>query len=80
MSDIKRIVSQYSEELALNIVPVIDDLILKKEFIVFDLRRSRTDPLSIRVRWDTSLRSILDQSSINPESVNDVNIMHSPFS
>src|SRR5204862_2488577 len=64
-----------------NLVPVIDDLTLKKEFIILDFRRSKDDPLSIRVRWDTSLRSILDQShtildqsqkqsSINPDSVN----------
>ena len=45
---------------------MIDDLTLKREFIVFDLRCSRNDPLSIRVRWDTSLKSIQDQSKINP--------------
>jgi hypothetical protein len=28
---------------------------LKQEFIVFDLRRSRNDPLSIRIRWDRPL-------------------------
>jgi hypothetical protein len=28
---------------------------LKQEFIVFDLRRSKIDPLSIRVRWDKPL-------------------------
>ncbi len=56
--DIQRIISQYTEH-AETLAPVIDNLILKKEFIVFDLRRSRDDPLSIRVRWDTSLKSIL---------------------
>ena len=69
LSDIKRIISQYTEHSDI-LAPVIDDLTLKKEFIVFDLRRSRNDPLSIRVRWDTSLRSILDQSQIEPRSVN----------
>jgi hypothetical protein len=69
LSDIKRIISQYTDQ-AESLAPVIDDLTLKKEFIIFDLRRSRTDPLSIRVRWDTSLRSILDQSQINLGSVN----------
>ena len=59
LSDIKRIISQYTDQ-AESLAPVIDDLTLKKEFIIFDLRRSRTDPLSIRVRWDTSLRSIID--------------------
>jgi len=59
LSDIKRIISQYTDQ-AESLAPVIDDLTLKKEFIVFDLRRSRDDPLSIRVRWDTSLRSIID--------------------
>jgi hypothetical protein len=69
LPDIKRIISQYTEHSDI-LAPVIDDLTLKKEFIVFDLRRSRDDPLSIRVRWDTSLRSILDQSQIEPRSVN----------
>jgi len=78
--DLKRIISPYTEHPE-NLVPVIDDLTLKKEFIILDLRRSKDDPLSIRVRWDTSLRSILDQShtildqsqkqsNINPGSVN----------
>ena len=70
LSDIKRIISQYTEH-SDTLAPVIDDLTLKKEFIVFDLRRSRDDPLSIRVRWDTSLRSILDQSQIEPRSILD---------
>ena len=51
-------------------MPVIDDLTLKKEFIILDLRRSKDDPLSIRVRWDTSLRSILDKSQIETGSIN----------
>ncbi|CAG8780070.1 6963_t:CDS:2, partial [Rhizophagus irregularis] len=44
----------------------IDDLTLQREFIVFDLRRSKSDPLSIRVKWDTSLSSITDQSQFDP--------------
>ena len=78
--DLKRIISPYTEH-AESLAPVIDDLTLKKEFIVLDLRRSKDDPLSIRVRWDTSLRSTMDdshtileqsqkQSNINPGSVN----------
>src|ERR1700722_6838613 len=63
LSDIKKIVSQYTEE-SDTIASVIDDLTLKKEFIVFDLRRNKDDPLSIRVRWDTSLRLFLNQSQI----------------
>jgi len=49
--DIKRIISQYTDQSqqSENLVPIIDDLTLKKEFIIFDLRRSRSDPLSIRV-------------------------------
>jgi hypothetical protein len=70
LADIKRIISQYTDQ-AGTLAPIIDDLTLKKEFIVFDLRRSRDHPLSIRVRWDTSLRSILDQSEINHRSVID---------
>ena len=71
-SDIKRIISQYTDQSqqSENLVPIIDDLTLKKEFIIFDLRRSRSDPLSIRVRWDTSLRSFLDQSLTDAPNVN----------
>ena len=67
LPDIKRIISQYTDQ-SESLAPVIDDLTLKKEFIIFDLRRSRSDLLSIRVRWDTSIRMILDQSLINPIS------------
>ncbi|RHZ75452.1 hypothetical protein Glove_213g66 [Diversispora epigaea] len=62
--DIKRIISQYTEH-SNSLASVIDDLTLKKEFIVFDLRRSRDDLLSIRVRWDTSLKSIIDHPRSN---------------
>src|ERR1043166_1414981 len=75
--DLKRIISPYTEHPE-SLAPVIDDLTLKKEFIILDLRRSKDDPLSIRVRWDTSLRSImdnshtiLDQSKINHRSIMD---------
>jgi hypothetical protein len=67
LADIKRIISQYTDH-AGTLAPVIDDLTLKKEFIVFDLRRSRNNLLSIRVRWDTSLRSVIDQSKIGHSS------------
>jgi hypothetical protein len=67
LSDIKRIISQYTEHYD-TLAPIIDDLTLSREFIVFDRRRCRNDPLSIRVRWDTSLRSVIDQSKINPSS------------
>ncbi|RHZ46795.1 hypothetical protein Glove_606g36 [Diversispora epigaea] len=62
--DIKRIISQYTEH-SNSLASVIDDLTLKKEFIVFDLRRSRDDPLSIRVQWDTSFKSIINHSRSN---------------
>lgn len=65
--DTKRIISQYTEE-SETLAPVINDLTLNREFIVFDLRRSRTDPLSIRVRWDTSLKSICNRSAIDLSS------------
>jgi hypothetical protein len=68
--DIKRIISQYTEH-SDSLAPIIDDFTLKREFIVFDLRRSKNDPLSIRVRWDTSLRSILDQSKLDQSSILD---------
>jgi hypothetical protein len=63
LADIKRIISLYTER-SNSIASIIDDLTRKKEFIVFDLRRPRDDPLSIRVRWDTSLSSFLDGSSM----------------
>src|ERR1044071_9391943 len=40
LSDIKRIISQYTDQSA-SLAPAIDELTLKKEFIVFDLRRSQ---------------------------------------
>ena len=69
LPDIKRIISQYTPH-SDTLAPAIDELTLKKEIIVFDLRRSRDDPLSIRVRWDTSLKSVIDQSKIGHSSVN----------
>ncbi|PKY34468.1 hypothetical protein RhiirB3_454198 [Rhizophagus irregularis] len=58
----------YTEE-SESLAPVIDDLTLQREFIVFDLRRFKSDPLSIQVRWDTSLNSITDQSQFDPSSI-----------
>ena len=69
LPDIKRIISQYTDQ-SESLAPVIDDLTLKKEFIIFDLRRSKSDPLSIRVRWDTSIRTVLDQSLTDVSNVN----------
>ncbi|CAB4441470.1 unnamed protein product [Rhizophagus irregularis] len=69
LTDTKRIIRQYTEK-SESLAPVIDDLTLQREFVVFDLRKSKNDPLSIRVRWDTSLDSISVQSpfdlSLNP--------------
>ena len=61
LSDTKRIISQYTNE-SDSLAPVIDELTLGREFIVFDLRRPKTDPLAIRVRWDTSLRTFMESS------------------
>ena len=63
--DLKRIISPYTEHFE-SLAPVIDDLTLKIEFIILDLRRSKDDPLLIRVRWDTSLRSFMDDSHTLP--------------
>jgi hypothetical protein len=71
LADIKRIVSLYTER-SDSIASIIDDLTRKKEFIIFDLRRSRDDPLSIRVRWDTSLQTVLDNLEKNQEYHNPV--------
>ncbi|GBC53061.2 hypothetical protein GLOIN_2v1874888 [Rhizophagus irregularis DAOM 181602=DAOM 197198] len=68
LTDTKRIIRQYTEE-SESLAPVIDDLTLQREFIVFDLRRSKSDLLSIRVKWDTSLSSITDQSQFDPSSI-----------
>ena len=51
--DLKRIISPYTKHPE-NLVPVINDLTLKKEFIILDLRRSKDDSLSIRVRMHVS--------------------------
>ncbi|GET60443.1 hypothetical protein GLOIN_2v1874888 [Rhizophagus irregularis DAOM 181602=DAOM 197198] len=74
LTDTKRIIRLYTEE-SESLAPVIDDLTLQREFVVFDLRRSKSDPLSIRVRWDTSLSSITDQSQFDSSS----NSVQSPF-
>ena len=68
LTDTKRIIRQYTEE-SESLAPVIDDLTLQREFVVFDLRRSKNDPLSIRIRWDTSLSSISDSSQFDPSSI-----------
>ncbi|CAB5394938.1 unnamed protein product [Rhizophagus irregularis] len=62
LTDTKRIIRLYTEE-SESLAPVIDDLTLQREFVVFDLRRSKSDPLSIRVRWDTSLSHVAKDSS-----------------
>ena len=54
LSDIKNIICRYTEH-SDNLAPKIDELTLKREFIVFDLRRPKNDPLSIRIRWDRPL-------------------------
>jgi hypothetical protein len=80
LTDTKRIIRQYTEE-SKSLAPVIDNLTLQREFIIFDLRHSKTNPLSIRVRWDTSLRAISDQSQINHSSISDQSqINHSSIS
>ena len=66
--DIKNIISRYTEH-SDHLAPIIDDLTLKREFIIFDLRRSKDDPLSIRVRWDRPL------NMSNP-GINSVNIVN----
>ena len=74
LADIKRIVSLYTTEDVDNIASTIDDLTRKKEFIIFDHRRPRDDPLSIRVRWDTSFRTVLDilkKNQDHPASINE---------
>jgi hypothetical protein len=48
LTDTKRIIRQYTEE-SESLAPVIDNLTLQREFIIFDLQRSKTDPLLIRV-------------------------------
>jgi len=49
--DLKNILNRYTEY-SDHLVPIIDDLTMKKEFVVIDTRRSRDDPLSIRHMWD----------------------------
>ncbi|GBB92567.1 hypothetical protein RclHR1_20240005 [Rhizophagus clarus] len=70
LSDTKRIIRQYTNE-SDSLAPVIDELTLGKEFIVFDLRCPKTDPLAIRVRWDTSLRTIIESSKNDSRIITD---------
>lgn len=59
LRDIKRIISQYTEH-SDKITPIIDNVTRSKDFVVFDLTRSHTDPLAIRHRWDLPLIKIKD--------------------
>jgi hypothetical protein len=81
LADIKRIISQYTEQ-SDSLAPIIDDLTRKKEFIIFDLRRSGDDPLSIRVRWDTSLKQVIaqrgDSSHVTDTVVDILNVSLEP--
>jgi len=54
LRDLKRIVSEYTEYTDI-IVQKIYKKLQDHEFIIFDLRRSYSDPLAIRHRWDLPL-------------------------
>ncbi|CAB4420172.1 unnamed protein product [Rhizophagus irregularis] len=64
LTDTKRIIRLYTEE-SESLAPVIDDLTLQREFVVFDLRRSKSDPSSIR--FDLNLNSVRSESK--PSSI-----------
>ena len=77
--DIRNIVSRYTEP-SDHLISKIADLTMKQEFVVFDLRRSKDDPLSIRHRWDKPLE-ISDSPNMAGNSVNIVSsLSHSKFS
>lgn len=67
--DIKNILTRYREN-SDHLASTIDDLTSKQEFIIFDLRRSKTDPLSIRIRWD---RPLCIQDANNSMKLDDCN-------
>ena len=73
LSDIKNIISRYTEH-SDQLAPRIDELTLKREFIIFDLKRSRNDPLSIRVRWDSPL-DVQSSEPLTHISGNSINII-----
>ena len=73
--DIKNIFSRYREN-SDHLASIIDDLTLKQEFIVFDLRRSRNDPLSIRIRRDRPLH--IPDYELDDDSINIVDTSTSP--
>ena len=54
LKDVRRIVSEHTEH-AQNVAQKIHRNLMEHEFIVFDLRRSASDPLAIRHRWDLPL-------------------------
>ena len=64
LRDLKRIVSEYTEYSDI-VVQKIHKKLQDHEFIVFDLRRSYSDPLAIRHRWDLPL---LDDKIIDHEA------------
>jgi hypothetical protein len=68
LTDTKRIIRQYTSE-SDSLAPIIDELTLAREFVVFDLRRPKTDPLSIRVRWDTSIKTVIESSYNDPKTI-----------
>ncbi|GBC50079.2 hypothetical protein GLOIN_2v1874888 [Rhizophagus irregularis DAOM 181602=DAOM 197198] len=75
LTDTKRIIRQYTEE-SESLAPVIDDLTLQREFIVFDLRDPRAirylfglDGILVSVRSPINLSSILVRSQFNPRSI-----------
>jgi hypothetical protein len=80
LSDIRNIISRYTEH-SDRLAPKIDELTLKREFIIFDLRRPRSDPLSIRIRWDSPLdeQSSEPLSHISDNSINVVDAGNKSF-
>ena len=52
--DISRIVRQYVDD-PVKSTNIIKNYLRQREFIVFDLTKSETDPLAVRIRWDTPL-------------------------
>ena len=63
LADIKRVISLYgiSSDKRDYIASAIEDITRKNEFIVFDLRLPSNEPLSMRIRWDTSFWTFLNE-------------------
>ncbi|CAJ0755671.1 5284_t:CDS:2, partial [Entrophospora sp. SA101] len=76
--DIKNIISRYTGP-SDNLISKIDDLTMKQEFVVFDLRWSKNDPLSIRDITNEIKESFFEKFDLLPTTEELSEILLTPF-